>query len=159
MYRGCSAGPCYAHQLCSASNSPNATLCSLALAFSMSCISRRRRHALWESVVCHMADTDCMRMQEWNEIQFNGVYYAPPKQGAPGAEPDFDTSYTFNYPRPKRPENLRIYECHVGMSSEEPKVGSTLPSEAVKAYVHLLTSMDSGSLLLTLGFLGDADNV
>ena len=62
-------------------------------------------------------------MQEWNEIQFNGVYYAPPKQGAPGAEPDFDTSYTFNYPRPKRPENLRIYECHVGMSSEEPKVG------------------------------------
>ena len=61
-------------------------------------------------------------MQEWNEIQFNGVYYAPPKKGAPGEEPTFDTSYTFNYPRPKRPENLRIYECHVGMSSEEPKV-------------------------------------
>ncbi len=50
------------------------------------------------------------------------MYYAPPEQGAPGAEPDFNTSYTFNYPRPKRPENLRIYECHVGMSSEEPKV-------------------------------------
>ena len=60
--------------------------------------------------------------QEWNEIQFNGVYYAPPKEGAPGEEPTFDTSYTFNYPRPKRPENLRIYECHVGMSSEEPRV-------------------------------------
>ena len=50
------------------------------------------------------------------------MYYAPPEKGAPGAEPDFNTSYTFNYPRPKRPENLRIYECHVGMSSEEPKV-------------------------------------
>ncbi|CAL5225794.1 g8569 [Coccomyxa viridis] len=62
--------------------------------------------------------------QEWNEIQFNGVYYAPPEQGAPGAEPDFNTSYTFNYPRPKRPENLRIYECHVGMSSEEPKINT-----------------------------------
>ena len=61
-------------------------------------------------------------LQEWNEIQFNGVYYAPPKKGAPGKEPTVDTSYTFNYPRPKRPENLRIYECHVGMSSEEPKV-------------------------------------
>ena len=63
-------------------------------------------------------------LQEWDEIQFNGVYYAPPKQGAPGAEPTFDTSYTFQYPRPKRPENLRIYECHVGMSSEEPKVAA-----------------------------------
>lgn len=67
--------------------------------------------------------------QEWNEIQFNGVYYAPPETGAPGAEPDFNTSYTFNYPRPKRPENLRIYECHVGMSSEEPKVRSCLMCE------------------------------
>ena len=65
-----------------------------------------------------------MPLQEWDEIQFNGVYYAPPKQGAPGAEPTFDTSYTFQYPRPKRPENLRIYECHIGMSSEEPKVAA-----------------------------------
>ena len=60
--------------------------------------------------------------QEWNEIQFNGVYYEPPEAGAPGEVPTFETSYTFQYPRPKRPENLRIYECHVGMSSEEPKV-------------------------------------
>ena len=61
-------------------------------------------------------------VQEWNEIQFNGVYYNPPKAGAPGAEPTADTSYTFRYPRPPRPHNLRIYECHVGMSSQEPKV-------------------------------------
>lgn len=62
--------------------------------------------------------------QEWNEIQFNGVYYEPPEAGAPGELPTFDTSYSFKYPRPKRPENLRIYEAHVGMSSEEPKVSS-----------------------------------
>ena len=80
--------------------------------------------------------------KEWNEIQFNGVYYAPPKKGEPGAEPDFDTSYTFNYPRPKRPENLRIYECHVGMSSEEPKVSSRV----------LLAAMPSSSIFLLQNF-------
>ena len=62
------------------------------------------------------------RTQEWNEIQFNGVYYNPPRAGAPGAEPTPETSYTFRHPRPPRPHNLRIYECHVGMSSQEPKV-------------------------------------
>ncbi len=68
--------------------------------------------------------TDLLKLfpQEWNEIQFNGVYYEPPEAGAPGEVPTFETSYTFKYPRPKRPENLRIYEAHVGMSSEEPKV-------------------------------------
>ena len=54
-------------------------------------------------------------------MQFNGVYYAPPKVGAPGALPDAETAYTFRYPRPPRPRALRIYECHVGMSSAEPK--------------------------------------
>ena len=61
------------------------------------------------------------RAQEWNEVQFNGVYYAPPKAGAPGALPDAETAYTFQYPRPPRPRAMRIYECHVGMSSAEPK--------------------------------------
>ena len=55
-------------------------------------------------------------------MQFNGVYYAPPKLGAPGALPDAETAYTFRYPRPPRPRAMRIYECHVGMSSAEPKV-------------------------------------
>lgn len=64
--------------------------------------------------------------QEWNEIQFNGVYYEPPKHGAPGELPDAETAYTFKYPRPPRPEALRIYECHVGMSSAEPKINSYL---------------------------------
>jgi len=41
-------------------------------------------------------------MQEWNEIQFNGVYYNPSKKGKPGELPAADTSYTFRYPRPER---------------------------------------------------------
>eukprot|EP00891_Asterochloris_glomerata_P008249 jgi/Astpho2/8249/Aster-01334 len=64
--------------------------------------------------------------QEWNEIQYNGVYYEPPKKGAPGELPTYDTSYTFRYPRPPKPRALRIYECHVGMSSAEPKINSYL---------------------------------
>lgn len=63
--------------------------------------------------------------QEWNEIQYNGVYYEPPEKGAPG-EIHQNKSYTFKYPRPPKPRALRIYECHVGMSSQEPKVNSYL---------------------------------
>ncbi|WIA23688.1 hypothetical protein OEZ85_000382 [Tetradesmus obliquus] len=61
--------------------------------------------------------------QEWNEVLFNGVYWCPDQVGAPG-EVHPDKKYTFKYPRPPRPRALRIYECHVGMSSEEPKVNS-----------------------------------
>jgi 1,4-alpha-glucan branching enzyme len=63
--------------------------------------------------------------QEWNEIQFNGVYYDPPKAAAPGVY-DKEKAYTFKWPRPQRPRSLRVYECHVGMSSEEEKVNSYL---------------------------------
>ena len=65
--------------------------------------------------------------QEWNEVQFNGVYYDPPLTGEPGVAPASpDHAYTFKWPRPARPRALRIYECHVGMSSEEPRVNSYL---------------------------------
>eukprot|EP00878_Enallax_costatus_P000275 GHUV01000346.1.p1 GENE.GHUV01000346.1~~GHUV01000346.1.p1 ORF type:complete len:864 (+),score=177.11 GHUV01000346.1:148-2739(+) len=63
--------------------------------------------------------------QEWNEVLFNGVYWCPDQVGAPG-EVHPDKKYTFKYPRPPRPRALRIYECHVGMSSQEPKVNSYL---------------------------------
>jgi 1,4-alpha-glucan branching enzyme len=63
--------------------------------------------------------------QEWNEIQFNGVHWEPQEKGAPG-EIAADKSYTFKYPRPPRPRSLKIYECHVGMSSQEPKINSYL---------------------------------
>ena len=63
--------------------------------------------------------------QEWNEIQYNGVYWQPPEAGAPGVY-DSAKSYTFKYERPERPRDLRIYECHVGMSSQEPRVNSYL---------------------------------
>ena len=40
--------------------------------------------------------------QEWNEIQFNGVFYSPPLgPGEPGVL-DAEHSYTFKYPRPNR---------------------------------------------------------
>lgn len=39
--------------------------------------------------------------QEWNEIQYNGVYWDPPTRGAPG-EIAPDVGYTFKYPRPPR---------------------------------------------------------
>ncbi|GFH30443.1 Aamy domain-containing protein, partial [Haematococcus lacustris] len=62
---------------------------------------------------------------EWNEVLFNGVHYEPPEKGAPGEIHPLK-SYTFKYPRPPKPRALRIYECHVGMSSVEPKVNSYL---------------------------------
>lgn len=40
--------------------------------------------------------------QEWNEIQYNGVYYDPPKgAGEPGVL-DVEHAYTFKFPRPDR---------------------------------------------------------
>ncbi|EFJ46288.1 1,4-alpha-glucan branching enzyme II, partial [Volvox carteri f. nagariensis] len=63
--------------------------------------------------------------QEWNEILFNGVHWDPPEKGAPGEVAE-NKAYTFKYPRPPKPRALRIYECHVGMSSQEPKVNSYL---------------------------------
>ncbi|KAL4441059.1 hypothetical protein ABPG77_010490 [Micractinium sp. CCAP 211/92] len=62
--------------------------------------------------------------QEWNEIQYNGVYYDPPETSSVPGVLEEDKKYVFKYPRPPRPRALRIYECHVGMSSQEPKVNS-----------------------------------
>jgi 1,4-alpha-glucan branching enzyme len=46
--------------------------------------------------------------------KFDGVHWDPPPSD----------KYTLRNPRPKRPESLRIYEAHVGMSSEEEEVAS-----------------------------------
>ena len=46
--------------------------------------------------------------------KYDGIHWDPPPQ----------ERYTFRYPRPARPASLRIYEAHVGMSSEEEKVAS-----------------------------------
>lgn len=43
---------------------------------------------------------------------------------------EVDKNYTFKYPRPQRPRSMRIYECHVGMSSEEEKVNSYMEFRA-----------------------------
>lgn len=45
---------------------------------------------------------------------FNGVFWEPP-----AAE-----RHVFKYSRPPRPDNLKIYEAHVGMASMEPKVAT-----------------------------------
>ncbi len=63
--------------------------------------------------------------QAWDEVQFNGCYWEPEGESEPGVF-EQDKKYQFKYDRPKRPNNMRIYECHVGMSSKEPKVNSYL---------------------------------
>jgi len=37
--------------------------------------------------------------------------------------PPQSEKYEFKYARPKKPDNLRIYEAHVGISTPEPRVG------------------------------------
>lgn len=37
--------------------------------------------------------------------------------------PPLSEKYEFKYDRPQRPDNLRIYEAHVGISTPEPRVG------------------------------------
>ncbi|KAG8376680.1 hypothetical protein BUALT_Bualt09G0089100 [Buddleja alternifolia] len=53
-------------------------------------------------------------VQAPGEIPYNGIYYDPPEE----------EKYVFRHPRPKRPESLRIYESHVGMSSTEPVINT-----------------------------------
>ncbi|KAF3320765.1 1,4-alpha-glucan-branching enzyme 1 [Carex littledalei] len=48
------------------------------------------------------------------EIPYTAIYYDPPE----------DEKYVFQHPQPKRPNSLRIYESHVGMSSPEPKINT-----------------------------------
>ncbi|XP_017469675.1 PREDICTED: 1,4-alpha-glucan-branching enzyme isoform X2 [Rhagoletis zephyria] len=50
-----------------------------------------------------------------------GVNYKQYVWNPPPAE-----RYFCKQPRPKRPKSLRIYECHVGIASQEPRVGSYL---------------------------------
>ncbi|XP_049805932.1 1,4-alpha-glucan-branching enzyme [Schistocerca nitens] len=38
--------------------------------------------------------------------------------------PPKDQRYHFKHREPKRPESMRIYECHVGIATEEPRVGT-----------------------------------
>ncbi|CAO3592610.1 unnamed protein product [Absidia cylindrospora] len=62
-----------------------------------------------------------------------------------------DSKYVFKNPRPKRPESLRIYEAHVGISTTEPRVGTykeftknTLPRIAYLGYnaIQLMAIME-----------------
>lgn len=53
-------------------------------------------------------------VQAPGEIPYNGIYYDPPDE----------MKYVFKHPGPKRPNSLRIYESHVGMSSTEPVINT-----------------------------------
>ena len=53
-------------------------------------------------------------VQDPGTLLFNACFWNPPA----------DEKFEFKHPRPKTPPDLRIYECHVGMSSEEHKVAS-----------------------------------
>jgi hypothetical protein len=61
--------------------------------------------------------------QAWNEVLFNGAHWEPEGESPPG-ELQPDKRYVFKHPRPPKPRALRIYECHVGMSSQEPVVNT-----------------------------------
>lgn len=39
-------------------------------------------------------------------------------------EPSPECAYSWKHEPPKAPKSLRIYECHVGISGQEPKVAS-----------------------------------
>eukprot|EP01119_Soliformovum_irregulare_P008060 TRINITY_DN2085_c0_g1_i1.p1 TRINITY_DN2085_c0_g1~~TRINITY_DN2085_c0_g1_i1.p1 ORF type:complete len:702 (+),score=184.07 TRINITY_DN2085_c0_g1_i1:141-2246(+) len=49
--------------------------------------------------------------QEKGSPQFDGVFWNPPP-------------YVWKHPSPPTPKDLRIYEAHVGMSSQEPKIST-----------------------------------
>ncbi|KAK2998713.1 hypothetical protein RJ639_023622 [Escallonia herrerae] len=53
-------------------------------------------------------------VQAPGEIPYNGIYYDPPEED----------KYVFQHARPKKPQSLRIYEAHVGMSSTEPMINT-----------------------------------
>ncbi|XP_013114422.2 1,4-alpha-glucan-branching enzyme [Stomoxys calcitrans] len=55
----------------------------------------------------------------------------PPKEANQGVNfkqyvwnPPENERYHFQYPKAKKPKSMRIYECHVGIASQEPCVGS-----------------------------------
>eukprot|EP01102_Stenamoeba_stenopodia_P008673 TRINITY_DN2520_c0_g1_i5.p1 TRINITY_DN2520_c0_g1~~TRINITY_DN2520_c0_g1_i5.p1 ORF type:complete len:605 (-),score=100.96 TRINITY_DN2520_c0_g1_i5:46-1860(-) len=56
--------------------------------------------------------TRVIQEREKGKIDFDGVYWSPPQP------------YQWRHSKPTRPESLRIYEAHVGMASEEPKIGT-----------------------------------
>lgn len=62
--------------------------------------------------------------QNKGEIQYNGRHWDPPAGASEPGMLEEDKTYTFKFPRPNRPRALRIYECHIGMSSQDPKVST-----------------------------------
>lgn len=53
-------------------------------------------------------------VQPKDSVVFDQRFWNPPE----------NEKYIFKHPKPKRPSNLKIYECHVGVATEEYGVGS-----------------------------------
>jgi len=61
-----------------------------------------------------------LAMQDIKTMLFNGVMW----------EPTGSERYTFKNARPAKPQNLKVYECHIGMGSVEPRVATYLEFKA-----------------------------
>ncbi|CAM6108889.1 unnamed protein product [Calypogeia fissa] len=63
------------------------------------------------------------------EGQYSAVFWDPPPEGI----------HKWVHRRPGKPESLRIYECHVGISGEDPRIG-TFKELATKVLPHVRES-------------------
>lgn len=70
---------------------------------ALCCCAGMPRQRLASECSCSSPIACCsLCVQEWNEIQYNGVYWEPPLgPGKPGVLEE-GKSYTFKYPRPPR---------------------------------------------------------
>ncbi len=67
----------------------------------------------------------CNAIRTRSPYRYDGIHWDPP-----AAE-----RHVWRHERPPRPPALRVYEAHVGMSSEEPKVASyTEFKDTVRVY-------------------------
>ncbi|CAL4130548.1 unnamed protein product, partial [Meganyctiphanes norvegica] len=47
-------------------------------------------------------------------VAYQHHFYNPPE----------DQRYKFKHSRPKKPRSLKVYECHVGIAAQDPKIGT-----------------------------------
>lgn len=68
----------------------------------------------WATYVKSPLQTTSDHLDQNKDVNYKQFVWHPPPENA----------YRFLHPRPQKPKSLRIYECHVGISSAEPKIAS-----------------------------------
>ena len=58
-----------------------------------------------------MFNISCFPILEYSDSKLNQYVNVPQR-------------YTFKHPRPCKPTSLKVYECHVGIATEEHRVGT-----------------------------------